>query len=152
MTDDLERARQRRKTIPPAGAFGPSGRKQARIERVMTKVDAAAERHDPAAYYAGKTPTPQRITTALDMRELYGPEVDQALGGEEPMVDEWESGVRVPSFTQVQALAMLTGFPVKFFYQPASPPLTGGWICGSDGCRPLGVPVEDECPTCGRPK
>ena len=84
-------------------------------------------------------PTPERITTALDMRELYGPEVDRALGGEEPMVDEWESGARVPAFEQVQRLSVLTGFPVKFFYQPAPQPLTGGWICGSDGCHPLGA-------------
>ena len=110
------------------------------------------QRRAPSAYYAGKTPTRERITAALDMRELYGPEVDQALGGEEPMVDEWESGARVPNFEQMQRLALLTGFPVKFFYQPAPQPITGGWICGSDGCHPLGVPVEDECPTCGRPK
>ena len=104
------------------------------------------------AYYAGKTPTPERITAALDIREMYGPEVDQALGGEEPMVDEWESGARVPTFKQMQALEMLTGFPVKFFYQPPPPPIGNGWICGSDGCYPLGVAMEDECPTCGRPR
>lgn len=124
--DDLERARQRRerrRTARPAGAFA--------------KVDAAAERRDPAAYWAGKTPTPGRITMALNIRDLYGPEVDQMLGGEEPMVDEWESGVRVPGVTEVQALAALTGFPVRFFYQPPPPPLGEGWICGSDGCAPL---------------
>jgi transcriptional regulator with XRE-family HTH domain len=74
---------------------------------------------------------------ALDLRELYGPEVDQALGGEEPMVDEWESGERVPSLEQVQALAELTQFPVKFFYQPPPRPLDNGWLCGSGGCEPL---------------
>ena len=74
---------------------------------------------------------------ALDLRELYGPEVDEALGGEEPMVDEWESGVRVPSFEQVQALAKLTDFPIRFFYQPPPAPLSG-WMCDSDGCRPFG--------------
>ena len=95
MTDDLERARERRRrACQRVGAFGPSGRKQVVINRVMARVDAAAERHDPAAYYAGKAPTPERITIALDYRELYGPEVDRALGGEEPMVDEWESGAR----------------------------------------------------------
>lgn len=155
MPDDLDKARRRRqkhRAVQPAGAFGPSARKRIVIDRTLTKVDAAAERRDPAAYYAGKTPTPERITTALDIREMYGPEVDQALGGEEPMVDEWESGERVPTFEQMQRLAVMTGFPVKFFYQPASPPITGGWICGSDGCRPLGETTEDECPTCGRPR
>jgi hypothetical protein len=119
MADDLERARQRRRqrrATPPAGAFGPSARKQETINRVLSQVDAAAERRDPAAYYAGKVPAPERITMALNLRDLYGPEVDQALGGEEPMVDEWESGVRVPAFPQVQALAKLTGFSVRFFY------------------------------------
>lgn len=141
MADELERARQRRQrrnSTKPVGAFGPSARNQRRIDRVLVKVDAAAERHDPAAYYAGKTPTPERITTALNLCGLYGPEVDQALGGEEPMVDEWESGVRVPTLQQVQALAAITGYSVRFFYQPAAPPITGGWLCGSDGCQALG--------------
>jgi hypothetical protein len=146
MTDDLEKMRQQRrqqKAVRPRGAGGLTGSKQVRANHVLAKVDAAAERRDPAAFYANLTPTPQRITTALDMRELYGPEVDQALGGKEPMVDEWESGERIPTFAQMQALAMLTGFPVKFFYQPPPPPLDNGWICGSDGCRPLGD-VGDE--------
>lgn len=139
--DDLDRVRQRkqrRATAKPVGAFGPSARKRRAIDRVMARVDAAEERRDPAAYYAGQTPTPERITIALDLRELYGPEVDQALGGEEPMVDEWESGERVPAFTQIQALAELTGFTVRWFYRPPPPDLGGGWLCGSDGCIPLG--------------
>jgi hypothetical protein len=104
---------------------------------VLARVDAAAERHDPAAYWAGKTPTPERITIALDFCMLYGPEVDQALGGEEPMVDEWESGARVPDLAQIQALAEMTGYTVRFFYLPPPPPLPGGWLCGSDGCHAL---------------
>ena len=141
MADDLERARQRRerrRTTQPVGAFGPSGRKRQAIDRVITRVDAAAERRDPATYWAGKTPTPERITTALTLCDLYGPEVDQALGGEEPMVDEWESGARVPTLAQIQALAKLTGYSVRFFYQHPLPPITNGWICGEDGCKPLG--------------
>jgi hypothetical protein len=154
VTDDLELARQRRdrhRSTRPVGAFGPSGRKQAAISRVTDKVDQAAERNHPADYYAGKVPTPERITIALDMRDLYGPEVDRALGGEEPMVDEWESGARVPGLAQVQALAKLTGFPVRFFYMPPPPPLDNGWMCGSGGCRPLGEQAgrDGKCPTCG---
>jgi hypothetical protein len=137
MTDELERIRQRKRITPPAGAFGPSLRKRQVISRVMDKVDAAEERRDPAAYYAGRAPTPERITMALDLCALYGPEVDQALGGEEPMVDEWESGDRVPSVAQIQALAELTGYAVKFFYLPPPPPLGPGWMCGTDGCEPL---------------
>jgi hypothetical protein len=141
MGDDLEKARERRrqrKASAPAGTFGLSGARQVRANQVLARVDAAAERHDPAAYYAGKTPTPERITMALDLRELYGPEVDRALGGEEPMVDEWESGARVPTLTEVRVLAELTGFPVRFFYLEPPPPLGDGWMCGSDGCRPFG--------------
>ena len=140
MADDLgeaRRRRQQRRSVQPAGAFGPSARKQAVISRTLAKVDAAAEDRDPAAYYAGKTPTPERITQALDLREMDGPEVDEALGGEEPMVDEWESGDRVPTLEQVQALAELTQFPVRFFYQPPPPSLGPGWMCGADGCQPL---------------
>jgi hypothetical protein len=140
MPDDLDEARQRRqqrRAVQPAGAFGPSRRKREVISRVLAKVDAAAERRDPDAWYAGKTPTPERITTALDLCELYGPEVDEALGGEEPMVDEWESGARMPTFEQMQRLALLTGYSVRFFYQPPSPPLGPGWMCGADGCQPL---------------
>jgi hypothetical protein len=137
--DDLERARQRRqRRAAKVGAFGPSTRKRQAIDRVMARVDDAALRRDPAAYFAGQTPTPERITMALDIQDLYGPEVDQALGGEEPMVDEWEAGVSVPTLEQVQALAELTGWPLRFFYLPAPPPLPGGLICGADGCQPLG--------------
>ena len=95
--------------------------------------------HRDRAVEAGEqTPTPERITMALNLCDLYGPEVDQALGGEEPMVDEWEAGVRVPDFVQVQALAEMTGFPVRFFYLEPPSPLTGGWLCGTFGCVPLG--------------
>jgi hypothetical protein len=154
MTDDLEQARKRRqqrRTVQPAGAFGPSGRKREVIGRVMVRVDAAEERRDPDAYYSGKTPTPERITAALDMCQLYGPEVDRALGGEEPMVDEWEAGTLVPDLGQVKALARLTLFPVKFFYLPAPAKVTRGFMCGKDGCRPLGVDDSGCCPTCGKP-
>jgi hypothetical protein len=91
MTDDLEAARQRRqrrRETQPAGNFGVTGAKAARIDRVLAKVGAAAERNHPAELYAGKVPTPARITLALDSCELYGPEVDEVLGGEEPMVED----------------------------------------------------------------
>lgn len=139
MTDELEEARRRRnrRVTPPAGTFGLTGRRLVTANRVLARVDAAEESRDPAAYYAGLTPTPERITQALDLRELYGPEVDEALGGEEPMVDEWESGARIPTLEQIQALAELTGFSVRYFYLPPPPPLGPGWMCGSDGCKPL---------------
>jgi hypothetical protein len=84
---------------------------------------------------------PSRITTALDYAELYGPEVDVALGGEEPMVDRWETGDLEPTAGQVVRLAALTGFPVGWFYRGPVAPLGPGWICQRSGkgrgCRPL---------------
>ena len=139
MADDLDRARLRRqRRAAKVGAFGPSTRKRQAIDRVMAKVDDAALRRDPAVYFAGQTPTPERITMALDLCMLEGPEVDEALGGEEPMVDEWEAGTRVPDLDQVRALVELTGFTIRFFYLPPPRPLGGGHICGADGCQPLG--------------
>lgn len=88
---------------------------------------------------------------ALDMGGLYGPEVDRVLGGEEPMVDEWESGARIPDLSQVKALAALTLFPLKFFYLPAPPKITRGFMCCKNGCLPLGGD-DGDCPTCGKPR
>jgi hypothetical protein len=39
-------------------------------------------------------------------------------GAEEPAVDEWEKGIRYPSFEQLKKLAELTGFGVGFFIAP----------------------------------
>ncbi|TDD97671.1 hypothetical protein [Actinomadura rubrisoli] len=133
MADDLERARQlreRRRSTSPVGAFGPGIRRQSQITKVMDRVRQAERRNG--------LPTPERITVALDICGLYGPEVDEALGGQEPMVDEWEAGERVPTEEQLQALVCLTGFPINFFYLPPPPPVTGVWLCGEDGCKRLG--------------
>ncbi len=67
----------------------------------------------------GPVPVPARITMALDAINAYGPEVDRALGGEEPMVDDWEAGKYLPTPEQVAKLAEMTGHPVEFFYRPA---------------------------------
>lgn len=81
------------------------------------------------------TPVPERITTALDIAGLYGPEVDEQLGGVEPMVDEWEEGKRIPTREQMEALADLTGFTADYFYMPLAPgERTGGiWLCQRSG-------------------
>ena len=68
--------------------------------------------------HKGPIPIPARITHALDSIGAYGPEVDQQLGGEEPMVDEWEAGLRVPTLHQIQLLAQMTRKPISFFYRP----------------------------------
>jgi hypothetical protein len=58
---------------------------------------------------------PHRITLALDIRELYGLQVDQSCGTKEPDVDQWEAGEKYPTWEQLLALADLTAFPVEFF-------------------------------------
>lgn len=80
-------------------------------------------------------PIPDRITAALDIRGLYGPEVDLACGVEEPAVDLWEAGELVPTAEQVEALARLTGFPVRFFYTPSTVKVDRLFICRTDGCE-----------------
>ncbi|MEV7011761.1 helix-turn-helix transcriptional regulator [Streptosporangium sp. NPDC051022] len=96
------------------------------------KYDAAL-RAQQRARTQSPTPVPYRITTALDMRMLYGPEVDRALGVEEPAVDQWETGELVPTREQVEALAKLTDYPVEFFYRPVDPTDRGatGFLCSS---------------------
>ena len=84
------------------------------------KYDRAARRQQ-AERHATADPIPARITIALDSAGLWGPEVDRRLGGEEPMVDEWEAGLRVPTREQVEALAELTGQPIGFFYRRIEP-------------------------------
>jgi transcriptional regulator with XRE-family HTH domain len=61
---------------------------------------------------------PHRITTALDLHRLEGPEVDWACGVEEPTVDLWEAGALYPSWAQLCRLAELTGRPIGFFFLP----------------------------------
>jgi hypothetical protein len=85
----------------------------------------------------GRLPVPARITLALDLRELYGPEVDRACGVQEPAVDQWELGVLVPTPAQIRALAKLTGFPLEYFYEPAPPPVAA-IICWRGGKKGMG--------------
>lgn len=77
---------------------------------------------------------PWRITTALDARGLDGPEVDRALGGEEPMVDMWEAGDLVPTRAEIDALAKLTGYAAWFFHLPPGEREGGyAWFCTRGG-------------------
>ena len=93
-------------------------------------------------------PNPRRITSALDLRGLYGPEVDRDLGGEEPMVDEWESGKRIPTSEQIEALGRLTDFPPGYFYLPTSPEeLCPIIMCGTGGCEVINKEPHPSEPT-----
>lgn len=68
--------------------------------------------------HPGPLPVPARITLALDSAGLWGPQVDVDLGGVEPMVDEWEAGIRLPTPAQIDRLARLTGYPAAWFTTP----------------------------------
>ena len=63
---------------------------------------------------------PFRVTRALDEAELVGPEVDISCGAVEPAVDEWESGVRYPTFEQLLLLAENTGHDPDWFFDRGS--------------------------------
>lgn len=64
---------------------------------------------------------PVNITRALDLMELYGPEVDRACNAAEPEVDRWEEGTLYPRWDQVVALAALTERPAAWFTQLGHP-------------------------------
>lgn len=76
-----------------------------------------------------RPPNRDRITCALDFRGLYGPEVDEALGVAEPMVDWWEAGTADPTHEEMMRLAALTGFMPWWFYLGTLPAITNVFIC-----------------------
>lgn len=109
---------------------------------------AAASRQKTERLLRDGRVVPARITIALDLNELEGPEVDTACGAAEPDVDLWELGLAVPSAEQVVKLAKLTGFAVAWFYEPLSPgPMVGQiTVCytGRRGCETPAPDVIDE--------
>lgn len=107
--------------------------------------DAAMRQANQRLIATGKV-VPARITLALDMRGLDGPQVDIDCGTVEPYVDLWECGLEVPTPEQVRLLAELTRFPVVFFYMPIKPgPLIGPIIlCGPRKCEVVQPSIVDE--------
>ncbi len=101
-------------------------------------------------------PNRERITLALNHRSLYGPEVDEALGVEEPTVDQWESGEVIPTTEDIGRLARLTGFMPRWFYGATLPEPNIGFMCGRrDKCVPIAPDPEPQpslrpvCSSCG---
>lgn len=155
-------ARRPRRGVPPAPA--ESGAVQGLTSRARSGDKSAAQlaadqaadarvryaqaqtRQKTARLLASGRVVPARITLALDMRGLEGPDVDTACGAAEPDVDLWECGLTVPAPEQVKLLAALTGFPVAYFYEPIAPgDLVGPiMLCGSKGCESLDPPRVDE--------
>lgn len=114
------------------GRWGKAGVRLTDVEARQRQAVAARRRRHRAAdeqaarelWGAGKL-IPHRITMALDLRKLYGPEVDEACGAAEPDVDRWEAGELYPTWRQFKLLAELTGFPLKWFFTPVEDRL--GW-------------------------
>ena len=112
--------------------------RRARLNRLDNVARHHRERAE-ARWRAGYI-IPARITQALDLRSLYGPEVDAALGVEEPTVDRWEAGELYPTWEQVVALADLTGLGERWFTDDVPwQHLTSLFIC--DRSKRSGSPV-----------
>jgi hypothetical protein len=88
---------------------------------------------DPFVAWQDGLVSPSAITAALNMRALSGPEVDRDCGVQEPAVDQWEAAQLYPTWQQLEALARLTGFPVRFFTRRHDPDVEGGFICQRSG-------------------
>lgn len=69
------------------------------------RYNQAAARQRLAREQGRSFPVPARISAALELRGLDGPQVDEACGVVEPAVDQWESGELIPTTAQVAALA-----------------------------------------------
>lgn len=83
-----------------------------------------------------RSPNVDRITCALDLRGLYGPEVDEALGVSTPLnevVDAWEAGTLVPTHDEIRRLATLTGMLPSWFYEGTLPLMSNVFICPGAG-------------------
>lgn len=72
-------------------------------------------------YWAAGLLEPWRITMYLNAKALYGPEVDQACGVEEPAVDLWEAGKLYPTWEQTLLLCQLVGVTPRALLAPRPP-------------------------------
>lgn len=115
-----------------AGQWGRAGvrlsesqqrqRQAALVRRRQVREDDQQRQHREAyeQWRAGRV-VPNQITTALNARGLWGPDVDRQCHAKEPAVDEWEAGTRYPRWDQLEALARLTGYPARFFMLEIEP-------------------------------
>lgn len=85
-----------------------SQRNQARTRRELDDLSAYRRWRDGLV-------VPARITMALDLHMLEGPEVDAQCNAAEPEVDQWEAGERYPRWDQLVALAKLTSVTPRWF-------------------------------------
>lgn len=86
-----------------------------RTRRNQAAISRATDDQRARAAWAEGRVIPASITAALDSRALYGPEVDEACGAQEPDVDRWEAGDLYPTWEQLCKLAELCGVTPRFF-------------------------------------
>lgn len=99
-------------------------RKQLLAEQARTQASAREDNQVAYQRWRDGLVCPNRITMALDLNDLHGPEVDIACKAQEPEVDQWEAGERYPSWKQLCALADLTGFTPRWFTVNGEPPVS----------------------------
>jgi len=83
-----------------------------------------------------RPPNVDRITCALDLRMMDGPEVDEALGVADALdtvVDAWEAGEAVPTQDEIRRLARLTGMLPAWFYNGSLPKADQAFVCRMGG-------------------
>lgn len=114
--------------------------------------EAAVARQREEWLLANGTVVPARITMAMDMAGLSGPQVDRDCGtyhgNPDGDIDRWEQALAVPSPEQVRLMAKVTGCPIPFFYKPVTdlPRFGPTWISwgGRRGCELVASDVIDE--------
>lgn len=106
-----------RLTTVQAAALDAQNRRRAAESDTLRKANHEAGRRR----WAEGLVVPCVITTVLDARELYGPEVDAACHAAEPDVDLWEAGKLYPRWDQLCALAELTGTTARFLTELGYP-------------------------------
>jgi hypothetical protein len=137
---------------PPQPAGGGRTARDVLAEQRIRRDHAQAVARSRELVRAGKV-VPARISMALDLAGLHGPDVDLKVGtwhgNPAGDIDRWEQAIAVPTRDQVWQLAWLTGFRPSWFYRPMKPgPLLGGpvWMCFADrrGCVAYGPDVITE--------
>jgi hypothetical protein len=128
-----------RRAAPGARALAAE---QAARDRARYTAAQVSDRH--RKLIAAGIVVPARITIALDAEGLGGKALDEQVGtwhgNPDGDIDRWEQALAVPSPEQVRMLAVLTGCPEVWFYEPIEPgplPADGPiWICytGRGGC------------------
>lgn len=101
--------------LHPDGSHDDRRFREVRAERGRARLARLADDREAYRRWRAGLVCPHRITMALDMHDLHGPDVDIACKAAEPEVDQWEAGERYPSWAQLVALAELTGMTARWF-------------------------------------